>query len=71
VIDYSALGAAMAVAEQTIRRTRHTLAVLRSEGSHLSEEVRRLGQAAKPDAEGPVSILALFHCWVHHKASKV
>ncbi len=35
-IDYTALDAAMAFAEQTIRRTRHSLAILRTEASQLS-----------------------------------
>jgi hypothetical protein len=49
-IDYSALDAAMAFAEQTIRRTRHTLAVLRSEGSQLTADD---WVAALPDVQGP------------------
>ena len=51
-IENSALDAAMAFAEQTIRRTRHTLAVLRSEGSQLSADD---WAAAMPDVEGPFS----------------
>ena len=38
VMDYSALDAAIAFAEQTIRRTRHNLADLRGEGSPLSAD---------------------------------
>jgi hypothetical protein len=38
VIDYSALDAAIAFAEQTIRRTRHNLAAIRGEGSRLSAD---------------------------------
>jgi hypothetical protein len=51
-IDDSALDAAMALAEQTILRTRHTLAVLRSEGSQLSADD---WAATMPDVEGPFS----------------
>jgi hypothetical protein len=34
------------------------------------QPLRCLGQAAKPNAEWPVSILALLYCWLRHKVSK-
>ena len=51
-IDYSALDAAMAFAEQTIRRTRHRLAALRTEARPLSDGDRSDPADASSDLAG-------------------